>query len=85
MWHMPKLLNMHLWGKNANLQAIYETAAINVLPQSHCTLMTVITQDDDHELPVSNGATAQIQNKNYFPIYYETNKEREQKMSQRHH
>ena len=29
IWHMPKLLNMHLWEKYANICGTYEVASIN--------------------------------------------------------
>ena len=31
IWHMPKLLDAHLWMKYANIHATYEVALINGL------------------------------------------------------
>ena len=53
---MPKLLDMQLWGRYANVYAMYEVVPINDVAKNHCTqMMITMTQYDD-----GKDATAQL-------------------------
>ena len=48
--HMPKLLDVHLWKKHANIYATYEVAPINDVARITTQMMTMtmmMMQDND--------------------------------------
>ena len=57
-WHVPKFIDLHVWGKYANRHVTYEAALNNGVARItvHRLMMTIMTMQDDG----SDDATAQL-------------------------